>query len=119
MENTIEFKTEEQFQAACGIWYYNEYRYSPYLRSLHMNNNNSSSIMEGNRNKSKGVMKGVSDFELIISEVVIFIELKLPGRKQKPEQIEFQKLCELLGHPYVIVETFESFKKLIECNIGK
>lgn len=119
MEIPIEFKTEEQFQAFCFQWFWNEYRFTPYKRSLHMNNNNSSDRAEGQKNKAKGVVRGVSDFELIIFEVVIFIELKLPGKKQKPEQIEFEQMCELLGHPYIIIETFEEFKRVIICNIGK
>lgn len=111
--------TELQMQAQCSQWFWNTF---PAERGmLHMNDNNSYNGIEGARKKAIGVVKGVSDFELILHGHVIFIEFKLPGEKQKPEQYEFQLKVIERGHIYMIVYSVQEFKDFIQnvCNIGK
>ena len=108
----MEFKTEQQFQAACSAWFWNEY--PGWRRMLHCNMNNSADRVAGNKAKAVGVVKGVSDLELIANGgVVWFIELKLPGKKQSEEQIDFETKVRARGHNYVILETLDEFKNLV------
>lgn len=81
--------------------------------------NNSHDAISGNRAKSVGVVKGVSDLELIGNGgVVWFIELKLPGRSQSEEQKDFERKLSDRGHIYVIVETLDEFKKIVNMVIN-
>jgi hypothetical protein len=66
-----------------------------------------------------GVMAGVSDLELMLPlGKVLFIELKRPGGVQSKEQKEFAKLCDALMHEYVIIYSFEEFKRLVTSRLG-
>lgn len=116
-ENQV-FKTEEQFQAAATQWYWNTFPLR--RRLLFAVNNNSANALAGNRKKAVGVVKGVADLCLICPMGrVIFIELKLPGKTQKPEQIDFMRKVQDNQHMYVIVNNLEEFKKIIWQTIGK
>lgn len=90
---------------------------------LHHNDNNSFNGIEGARKKAIGVVKGVSDFELVYQGGVLFMEGKMPGEKQLPEQVEFMNMVIDRGHEYVIFYSFEEFQRLIinklTWNIGK
>lgn len=111
--------TEAQLQNQCFIWFHNTFFEERQM--LHNNDNNSYNSIEGARKKALGVVKGISDFELILDHAVVFIELKLPGEVQKPEQITFQQKVTERGHLYVLIYSFEEFKNFITnvCNIGK
>lgn len=61
-----------------------------------------------------GVYPGASDlFYLMPNGQTLWIECKLPGEKQKKEQIRFQGWCDKLGHRYVVIYTEEEFWALI------
>lgn len=109
--------TESQMQSECFIWFWNTY---PDQRRmlLHVDNNSFNAI-EGNRKKAMGVVKGVSDFILILPGMVMFIELKLPTGRQSDEQIDFQKKVVGRSHPYTIIRSVNQFKELIWQVIGK
>ena len=113
MESTIKrkFATEQQLQAACIQWFWNTYPSE--RRMLHCNNNNSADRISGNKAKAVGVVAGVSDLELVVKNAVMFIELKLPGKKQSEEQIDFELKVTERGHNYFIVEYLEDFIELI------
>lgn len=115
----VETMTEEQLQAKCVAWYWNEYRFTTWKRMLHCNNNNSHNKIAGNIAKAMGVVAGVSDLELIMYGRTLYIELKLPHGTQSDEQKEFQAAVEERGHRYIIVRTFEHFKDIICLSIGK
>lgn len=105
--------TELQLQAACTQWFWNQYPNERQM--LHNNDNNSHNSIEGARKKAIGVVKGVSDLELILpGGNVVFIELKLPGEKQKPEQITFEQKVRERGHLYVIIFSFVEFQEFIK-----
>lgn len=115
MADTVELR----MQAECFQWYWNTYRFSPWSYALHHNDANSWNSIEGNRKKALGVIKGISDFELVIPGGMEFIELKVPGGKQSDEQIGFQAYVESCGHGYTVIFSFEEFKQKIWSIIGK
>ena len=105
------FNNEIQMQAFCCTWFWNEF---PVLRRLlHTNNNNSVNRIEGAANKSMGVVRGVSDCEFVDYGVVWFLEFKMPGKKQEPEQIDFMIKVQDRGQRYLILYSFEDFYKFI------
>lgn len=113
------FATEHQFQAACVEYYNHNYRFT-HPRMLHANNNNSVDRAAGNKNKALGVMSGVSDLELILDHgKTCYIELKLPGKTQSSEQIEFENELLKRGHWYVIFDTLNQFKEFLWTILGK
>lgn len=107
------YATEHQFQADCVMWFHNEY--PKHRKMLHCNDNNSYNKIEGNKKKALGVVAGVSDLELILyAGVVMFIELKLPGKLQSIEQIDFMNMVTDRGHMYCVIDNIEAFKSLIK-----
>ena len=115
-ENTS--MTELQLQAKCCQWYWNEFRFTSAKLCLHTNMNNSFNRIEGARNKSLGVIPGVSDCEFIDEGCVWFLEFKLPGGKQSPEQIQFQTMVEERGMKYLLIFSFEEFSSFIRKRIS-
>ena len=112
------FKTELQMQAYCCQWYWNEFRFTSAKLCLHTNMNNSFNRIEGARNKSLGVIKGVSDIEFIDYGIVWFLEFKIPGGSQSPEQREFQRMVETAGMGYKVIFSFEEFQNFIRNRIA-
>jgi len=76
--------------------------------------NNSFNRITGANAKALGVVAGVSDLEFIGENgVTWFIELKVPGGRQSEDQKEFQSKLEERGHKYIIIFSFEEFKRFI------
>ena len=112
------FATEEQFQQYCFTWFWNEY---PAYRQMvfHIDNNSVNAIV-GAKKRSMGVTKGISDFIFVCgNRTIYFVELKLPGRGQKREQKTFEAKLREFGHIYIIINTFEEFKRIVEACYGK
>lgn len=107
-------KTEQQLQAECYQWFHANF--ISLRRMLFHVDNNSGNAIVGNQKKAQGVIRGPSDFVFITEFAVTFIEMKLPGRTQEPEQIDFMNKVRDRGHAYYLCYTFEQFKELI-CNI--
>ena len=61
-----------------------------------------------------GMRKGVSDIIVLMPKRVIFVELKSDIGKQRPEQIEFQKIVEGLGFEYYVIRSIEEFYNAIK-----
>lgn len=82
--------TEEQLQAKCVQWFWNNY---PQERLMwHHNNNNSLNRIAGAKAKALGVVKGVWDIEwLTPAGVTIWIELKVNRNTLTDEQFEFRR----------------------------
>lgn len=95
----------------CAQWFWNTF-HSERRMLIHVDNNSYNKI-EGARKKAMGVVKGVSDFILILFEEVHFIELKTDKGIQKDEQIEFMDKVMRRGHNYHIVRSEQEFKDLI------
>ena len=73
---------------------------------------------EATRNNSKyiksGVMPGVSDLIVLLSNEVLFVEVKTATGKQSDKQKAFQFKVELLGFEYYVVRSLEDFKSYLE-----
>lgn len=104
---------EMKIQAECFIWHWNNF---PEERGmLHHNNNNSVNYIVGNRMKSMGVVKGVTDFELILpGGIVAWIEMKTPIGRLSEDQIKFRDKIIKRGHFHFVIRTTEEFKNLIK-----
>lgn len=64
--------------------------------------------------RNTGFLKGVSDTIIIAPNKVLFVEFKLPGEKQRPEQVTFQNRVTSLGHKYIVIYSLEEFKEVIK-----
>ena len=106
---------EEQLQAKCTQWFWNNY--PAQRRMLFHVQNNANSAVQGSRYKAIGVVSGVSDLVWVIYNKVIFIELKININKQTGNQIEFETKVTQRGHEYVLINSFEDFKSFIKSNI--
>lgn len=107
---------ESQMHSECFIWFWNNY--VEHRQMLIHVDNNSHNAVEGNKKKAMGVVKGASDFILILNRMVMFIELKLPSGSQSKEQVAFEQKVAKRGHVYIIIFSFEEFKNLICQVIG-
>jgi hypothetical protein len=117
-EGDVRYAAEAQLQEACTKWFWNVIG-EPYRRMLFHVNNNSTGSVRGAQNRSLGVVRGVSDLVFISFGETIYIELKLPGRTQEPEQIDFMNKVLERGHRYILCYSFEGFKNLIYTEINK
>ena len=104
--------TEQQLQAKCFIWHWNTYPNE--RRMLFHADNNSANAIVGNRKKSSGVVKGVSDMVLITSGGTVYLEFKTEIGVQSAEQRDFQAKVIERNHTYWIIRSFEQFVKLIK-----
>jgi hypothetical protein len=105
--------TEQQLQAKCFLWFWNNH---PEERRMlfHVDNNSSNSVV-GNQKKALGVTKGVSDLIYILPwGKTVFLECKLPGGVQKPEQREFMVAIQQREHLYFIFRSLEEFQAIIK-----
>lgn len=108
--------SELKLQSECYIWFHNTY--PEHRGRLYCVNNNSENAIKGALNKAIGVIKGVSDMHFILPEGrILFIEMKLPGTYQSPDQKKWQAKVESLGHRYVIARTLQEFKEIILENL--
>lgn len=109
--------TEEKLQSECTTWFWNTY--PSWRRMLFHVDNNSYNATIGARKKALGVVQGVSDLILVLNGNVVFIEMKIPGGLQKPEQKDFETKVVSRNHLYIIIYTVEQFKEFIWQVIGK
>lgn len=112
------YSKEDQMQEAQYRWFWNVIG-EPYRRMLFHVDNNSWNAIVGARKKALGVCKGPADFVFVSFGEVVFIENKLPGSTQEPEQIDFMKKVLERGHRYVLCHSFEGFKNFIYTEINK
>ena len=111
------YDTEDEFHTDCYLWFHNEF---PGLRGLLCYNlNNSKNKIAGTRNRSKGLQAGRSDLVFYYHGRALHIELKLPGRRQSPDQRKWQRIIEAQGFRYVICRTMQEFKDVILAQIKK
>lgn len=68
----------------------------------------------GGKARTMGVKKGIADWMYLANMGrTIWIELKTEDGMQSQEQIDFQSLCDLLGHEYYICRDYYHFWELI------
>jgi len=60
------------------------------------------------RMKKEGMRAGVADICIMLGDGrVVWLELKTAKGKQTSDQLEFQKVCEALGHPYLLAHSLD------------
>lgn len=116
VQEMAKYKYEHQFQADLMLWF--DRTFFLLRNCLFCVNNNSDGGVAGNKNKSLGVKRGVSDLIFIGFCFTVYIELKLPGKKQSEDQKEFEKTVKSRGHMYYVVDTMHDAKILIN-NLSK
>ncbi len=60
---------------------------------------------------------GTADFVVLapIANTIV-IEAKALNRKQEPDQLAFQILCERVGHQYYLIRSYEQFLDILKAN---
>jgi len=59
--------------------------------------------------KAEGLRAGVADLCFMMSGGrVAWLELKIDNEKQTAEQVMFETICNVLGHPYMVARTFDT-----------
>jgi hypothetical protein len=105
-------KSEGKIQQECVIYFRNN--------NLKTNNlmfsvpNEGKSVVEQMYKKSLGMLSGVSDTIIILSNKVIFCEFKDATGKQSDNQKIFQNKVETLGFEYWLIRNIEDFKNKLK-----
>lgn len=84
-------------------------------------NGGSRNAIEGANLKKEGVMAGVADLEVMLSDGKhIYLELKTKIGKQSQSQKDFEDKCKELGHIYRLVRSIEDVENVLnEINISE
>ena len=116
MTTTPPLLSEARLQSDCFLWFHNSF---PAQRQMlfHVQNKARNAI-EGNKFKSMGVVRGVSDLILILPGRVVFIELKVGDGKQSPEQVAFEYKVLSRGHTYWVIRSLVEFQSLVTELLG-
>jgi len=65
--------------------------------------------------KGQGMVPGVADLAFVLSNgCAAFMELKAPGGRQSPAQVEFQARCERIDVPYVVCSDLDNALSILE-----
>lgn len=109
-----EYKSELEIQQKVYTWFYNtwkKYRLPAYKnkpRSLLVHNLlNPKSVVEGAKLQGCGLTKGFPDLSLYIAKAGyhgLHIELKMPGKKARPEQWDVLHALEEQGYKVVVCD---------------
>ncbi len=103
---------ESSLQTQCVKWF--RYQY-PHLVIYAVPNGGSRNVREAQRLKSEGVLAGVADLTILLPQgKSLYIEMKVKGNRQTPNQKEFQQKTEALGHKYYVCYSFEEFEKAVK-----
>jgi len=119
---------EHELQKSCVKWFDLSYSELKHL-FFHIPNERKQSPIAGARLKAIGQRAGVADMFLAIPYMIyseesetsetcagMFIEFKAPDKapRQTPEQKNFQIAVEHQGYLYVLINSFDRFKEVIE-----
>ena len=103
---------ESSLQTQCVKWF--RYQY-PHLVIYAVPNGGSRNVREAQRLKSEGVLAGVADLTILLPQgKSLYIEMKVKGNRQTPNQKEFQQKAEALGHKYYVCYSFDDFEKVVK-----
>lgn len=111
---------ESAIQRNCVAWFRLQY---PRLRLLlfAVPNGGARNKREAGIMKGEGVTAGVADMILLKPSsgfASLCVEFKTPKGRQEPTQKEWQKEAEAAGNKYVIVRSFEDFKREVEAYLN-
>lgn len=103
--------TEQQLQAACVKWLWNEH---PETRGLFFAvNNNSEHVARAMNRKAVGMVAGVSDTIFLWRGVAYLIEFKTETGKQSLKQKQWQETVETHDFLYLVVRSEGEFRELV------
>lgn len=110
-------QAESVIQSACVFW----------LRNMHPEthgcffcvNNNAAHAASGVKNKSMGVIAGVSDCLFYWDGQLYCIEFKAANGRQRDEQKKWEGQMKKQGAEYHIIRNLIDFKELIESILKK
>lgn len=108
--------TEARIQSECFKWFWNQY---PGYRRLmfHIPNGGKRTAVEAARFKAMGVVAGVPDLFLALpgnGYHGMFIEVKKPGEKPRPEQKKQMALFAQNRYYCVYIDSVELFEMMIK-----
>lgn len=108
----MEYKSEAHLQSLCTTWFNHEF-IAQYNNLILVYNNPPNGRM-ASLLKSMGLRRGTSDQVYFApNKLIVWIEYKLPGRKQSDDQILFQKMVQDWGCLYAVVTSETEFQNLI------
>jgi hypothetical protein len=109
-------ESEWSIQNRCVMWFNKQY---PKLKNLLCYNlTNSRNQSQGFFDSMIGMTPGRSDLVLYYNGKAYMIEMKKPGKKQSPNQIEWQQLIEKHGFQYVLIDNLTDFMEYVNGIIG-
>lgn len=114
---THETMTEDQLQAACFQWAWNNY---PQTRRLlwAVPNGGSRDVREGLKLRACGVIPGVWDMHLFYHGKLTVFELKVGRNQQSPQQVAWGVLVATHGATCFEIRTLEEFQRAFAQAIG-
>jgi hypothetical protein len=103
------FNSEDQLQAHCFQWTWNEF---PDTRRLFFSvpNGGTRNKIEAAKFKATGLIAGVADMILLWKAKTYFFEFKFENGKQSQSQKEFQYNVTNQGFDYYLVKDADEFK---------
>lgn len=67
--------------------------------------------------ESMGKRKGIHDVEVLLEgRNPLFVEFKMPGCKQNPEQVDWEERVSLLGYKYKVCHSLEEAVDFVNLN---
>lgn len=111
---------EQRLQQQCVAWFRAQYPHYAMLLTHPINEGHKGTAKLGGMHKAEGTVAGVPDLLFFIpsqSGIMTFgclgIEFKTPTGKQSQAQKDFEQYFLSAGNVYVIVRSFEEFKRVI------
>lgn len=106
-------QTHEQLIADCFQWHWNTYPEE--RRMLYGVNNNSYNKIEGQKNKAKGVVKGVLDFCYLPPQGgCAYLDAKVGNDTMSEEQLDFAEKCTHRRIPTFTFGSLGEFQHIIK-----
>ncbi len=110
-------REESLIQANCVEWFKNNYCLKHHKPRYDIFSVPNEATWNNNNFKATGVRNGVSDLVIVLSNKVLFIELKDGKNIQSDKQIDFEQVVTELGHEYHIVRSLTQFQQIIWQNL--
>jgi len=107
-------KSEARIQQDLYIWFWNNY--PQYRKLFHHIYSNPPNGIQGAQLRSMGLIKGYPDMCLNVAKNGfhgLYLELKRPGEKPRPEQLEIMELLRVQGYFVAWSDNIEEMKKII------
>lgn len=107
--------SESRLQQACVKWF----KYLPNVPNellIAIPNEGKRSFQTASRMKAEGMVTGVSDlilFHPAAKRKPIFLECKLPMKKQSPHQKNFEEIITACGYRYFVFYSIDDFMTIV------